>query len=67
MTPSEVQKEIDIINKMSQEDMARLWRYAPSGHPYFNKDLPFFEIFNKRFDQLGRFTPSISKRIGWGK
>ena len=58
------QKTIDEINQMSQYDMASLWRYAPAGHPYFDKTLPFFEVFNKRFKELGGFTPAISKALG---
>jgi hypothetical protein len=27
--------------------------------------LPLFEYFNKRFKELGGFTPEISKKIGW--
>ena len=60
----EEQKTIDSINQMTQMEMASLWRYAPSGHPYFDKTKPFFEVFNKRFTELGRFTPAISKAIG---
>jgi hypothetical protein len=46
---------------MSQEEMARLWRFAPSGHPVFSNDLPLFG----RFEELGGMTPEISKKIGW--
>jgi hypothetical protein len=60
---NEETKTIETINKMSQKDMASLWRYAPSGHPYFDKRKPFFEVFDKRFTELGRFTPEISKSI----
>lgn len=59
-----MQKEIDKINNMSQVEMAKLWRFAPPGHPYFKKDSPYFEIFKKRFDKLGGFTSGISKAIG---
>ena len=58
--------EIEKINNMSQEEMARLWRFSSSGHKYFDKSKPYFEIFNKRFQKLGGFTPEISKKIGWG-
>lgn len=64
MTEDEI-KEIEKINQMSQIEMARLWRFAPSGHPWFDKTKPFFEVFNKRFKELGGFTPTISKAIGW--
>jgi len=63
MTDEET-KMIEKINRMSQMEMASLWRHAPSGHPYFDDTKPFFEIFAKRFKKLGGFTPAISKAIG---
>lgn len=54
------------INKMSQTEMARLWRQASPGHMYFDRTLPYWKVFKKRFDELGGFTPAISKAIGWG-
>jgi len=57
--------EIEKINKMSHEEMCRLWRFAPSGHPYFDTSLPYFKIFEKRYLKLGGMTPQISKSIGW--
>lgn len=62
MTDEEI---IEKINNMSQTEMARLWRFAPSGHPYFDSTKPFFKIFKERFDNFGGFTPAISKTIGW--
>lgn len=38
-------EEIERINQMSQIEMARLWRFAPSGHPYFDKSKPFWDDF----------------------
>lgn len=58
------QKEIEKINKMSREEMAKLWRFAPAGHPYFDSTLPYYEVFAKRFKKLGGFSPEISK-ISW--
>ena len=55
------------IHSMSQLEMARLWRFAPVGHPYFDSNLPHYEVFNKRFKQLGGFNAEISKEIGWGE
>lgn len=55
-------KEIDV---MSQESMCRLWRFAPSGHPFFVIDTPVAKYFDKRFEALGGFSPEISKKIGW--
>jgi len=53
------------IDAMSREHMARLWRFAPAGHPYFDRRLPLHEYFAARFEALGKFSPQISRRIGW--
>ena len=46
------------INNMSHSSLSILWRNAPSGHPYFDKTLPFFKVFEKRlFEHFGGFTP----------
>ena len=63
MDESEIEKHRKIIDQMSHEEMARLWRFAPSGHPYFDRRLPLVEHFEKRFKKLGGFTPEISKEI----
>lgn len=63
MTKEET-KIIESINQMLQMEMARLWRFAPAGHPYFDCSKPFFEVFDKRFTELGGFTPEISKSLG---
>jgi len=57
--------EIERINAMSREEMCRLWRNAPSGHPYFDSSKPYYDVFKARFDKLGGFSPEISKKIGW--
>jgi len=62
MTPEEIEQEIEKIRKMSRIEMAHLWRCAPIGHIYFDTTFPFYEIFRKRFfDELGGFSPEISK------
>lgn len=60
---TELQKKvIDEISAMDHYSMCRLWRYAPAGHPYFDKREPYAEIFRKRlFEHFGGFTASISK------
>ena len=65
MDNTQVKQEIEKINQMSQIQMAHLQRFAPSGHPYFDDRLPFYEVFSKRFKELGGMTPAISKTIGW--
>lgn len=61
MKQTEIDEHIKKIKNMSQEEMARLWRFSPSGHIYFDSTLPFYKHFKKRFQG---FTPEISKRIG---
>ena len=62
MTEKEIQDWKDKIDKMSQTQMASLWRFSPSGHPVFNTTLPLFDYFQTKFKG---FTPEISKKIGW--
>jgi len=59
------QEEFAKIDAMGHEEMARLYRFAPAGHPYFNMELPYWDRFMERFKSLGGMTPEISKRIGW--
>jgi hypothetical protein len=64
MTEEEISKQKTIIDNLSREEMCRLWRYAPSGHPYFIKGTELQKHFDERFTRLGRFSPEISKAIG---
>ncbi len=58
------EEEIEKINTMGHEEMCKLWRFAPSDHPYFNSTLPYYEIFRGRlFDHFGGFSPQISKAL----
>ena len=45
---------------MSQMELARLYRFSPSGHPVFRSDLPLYDIFQQHFKG---FTSAISKEI----
>ena len=56
----ETKKEIDA---MSQEEMARLWRFSPPGNPFFTGG-EVGDYFMKSFKEKGFFTPEISKKIG---
>lgn len=53
------------IHGLSHYQMADLWRFAPSGHKYFDKEKPYWPIFKKRWDELGGMTTAISKQLGW--
>lgn len=65
-TEEQIQEELDKISKMSRIDMCRIWRFAPIGSIYTDSTLPFCEAFKKRlFDELGGFSPEISKELGW--
>ena len=63
MTEQEITRYKEEIDKLPQIEMARLWRFAPSGHVYFTP--PLAEYFEKKFQEKGWFTPEISKAIGW--
>lgn len=45
--------------------MARLSRFALSGHKYFDTTKPYYKYFKKRFAELGGFTSAISKQLRW--
>ena len=62
---TDFENEVEIINNMTRESMCNLWRFAPAGHKYFNRDNPLSDVFEKRFKELGGFSPRISKDIGW--
>lgn len=55
------------INSMSHFEMAYNYRFCSFGHMYFDSNLPYYEIFMKRFREFGGMTTSISKQIGWGE
>ncbi len=50
------------IDALSRVEMARLHRFAPSGHPMFQAEAGRY--FEERFNGLGGFSPEISKAIG---
>ena len=65
MTDQEIERWRQKIDAMSHEDLARLWRFAPSGHSVFDQRLPVYPHFEARFAAFGGMTSAISKRIGW--
>ena len=64
MTDQELAKHKEDIDKLSQMDMARLWRFAPPGHVYFNGSGPLAHYFGQKFKEKGGMTSDISKAIG---
>ena len=59
MTDDEITIQKQQIDAMDRLEMASLWRFAPAGHPYFDKRLPLYEYFKSGFDALGGFSPGI--------
>ena len=55
------------IDKLSHEEMAKLWRFAEVGHPYFDRRNELSDYFASRFQKLGGMTLEVSKKIGWEK
>lgn len=56
------------VDSLSHEEMCRLFRFTRAGEDeekYFDSDLPYWVHFEKRFKELGGFSPEISKKIGW--
>lgn len=52
------------IDSMSRYDMCSYWRFAKTGAPLIMGACG--EHFKKRlFDELGGFSPEISKSLGW--
>lgn len=53
------------IDALSREQMARIWRFSPLGEfPYLDKAGDYFK---QRFEELGGWSPELSKKIGWDK
>lgn len=60
----ELKNEID---KLSQYEMCKIWRFAKTGHKFLIGTMPgtVGDYFAKRLKELGGFTPEISKSLGW--
>lgn len=66
MDEERTQQHLAYINSMSHLNMAYMWRFTPSDHPYFNTDYPLLvRAFADRWELLGGMTSAISKKIGW--
>jgi hypothetical protein len=62
---NEQKVELRKIYTMTHRDMAYKFRFAPTGHPWFDVTKPYYRHFERRFRRLGGMTPEISKSIGW--
>jgi hypothetical protein len=61
------EEEKQTIDNMTQAQMARIWRFAPSGNKYMISGTELGDYFVKSFQEKGGFTPAISKQIGWNE
>jgi len=60
------QEKIKEINNMSHLELARIWRFAPSGDEMLDMTKPYSKIIEHRlFEEFNGFTPKISKALGW--
>ncbi len=65
MTEDQITEWENQIDNMSHGVLASLYRFAPTSHPIFDKKLPLYDRFIKRFVKFGCMTEEISKEIGW--
>ena len=63
LTEEELQDWENRISGMSHIEMARMWRFAPAGHPVFSSQYRLFKQFKERFNKYGGFNSAISKLI----
>ena len=55
---------IEQVEKADREQICRWWRFLSS--PETDEEVEVMNRIAERFDEVGGFTPEISKRIGWG-
>ena len=53
------------IAEMTRYQVCQLWRFGLPGHPFMGGDAILTEAFTKRFNDLGGFSPEISKQLGF--
>jgi len=56
---------IEEVEKADREQICRWWRFSPS-RTTRDEEAKVMDRIAERFDEMGGFTPEISKRIGWG-
>jgi predicted DNA-binding protein YlxM (UPF0122 family) len=61
------ERHLKDIEKLTQIEACKLWRFAPPSHPYMVSDSVLFKAYKAKFEALGGMTPEISKLIGWEK
>ena len=56
---------LEQVENAGREQLCRWYRFLPSGVSKEQK--PIMDRLLERFFEVGGFTPSISKRIGWNE
>ena len=51
-TKEEIEKMKEEIKALSDEEVIKVYKFAPIGHPYFRRDLPLVELFKTRLIHL---------------
>lgn len=57
-------EHLAIINDMTHEELCFTWRFAPIGSPLV-QGRAGDRLRERLFEEMGGFTPEISKKIGW--
>lgn len=55
---------VEQVKGADREQVCKWWRFLPS--PMTDPEVTIMNRISERFDEVGGFTPEISKRIGWG-
>jgi len=54
MTKSQaIARELHIINAMSQDELAHIFRFSDLNHAYFDQHRPFYKVFISRLKWFG--------------
>jgi len=54
---------MEAVEKAGREQICRWWRFLSS--PETDQEVKIMNLIAERFDEMGGFTPEISKRVGW--
>jgi hypothetical protein len=65
MTEKEIVEAKKEIDKMSQYELCRLWRFLPASSNGLFSNIEVAEYLKKKLEEKGGFTPEISKQLGW--
>jgi len=53
------------LSKASHTDLARLYRFAPPGHPVFIRGSALHAQFEEAWKKYGGWNSQLSKEVGW--